>query len=56
MVKRLLFTILTVTLFPAAKSQSWIDVTDDFVINPRFEGNDLSTGWSGTGYGSTRKR
>ena len=52
MVKRLLLTILSVTLLPASKAQSWIDVTDDFVINPRFEGNDLSTGWSGTGYGS----
>ena len=52
MVKRLLFTILTVTLFPAAKSQSWIDVTDDFIVNPRYEGNDLSSGWMGTGLGA----
>jgi hypothetical protein len=32
--------------------QTWIDVTDAHIINPRFNNNDLTTGWEGTGFGS----
>lgn len=56
MVKRLLFTFLSVTLFVTANAQSWIDVTDDFIINPRYDGNDVSTGWSGTELGAANPR
>ena len=27
---------------------AWIDITDDYIVNPRFDHNDLSTGWEGT--------
>ena len=26
----------------------WVDVTDDFIINPRYDNNDFTTGWEGT--------
>ena len=35
---------------------SWIDITDDFVVNPRFDGNDISTGWLGTAFGSANPK
>lgn len=31
-----------------ACAQTWIDVTDAYIVNPRFDGNDVSTGWQGT--------
>lgn len=48
------FSLLIFSLFTvlSASAQSWIDVTDSYIVNPRFEGNDLTTGWSGTAYGS----
>lgn len=38
------------------KAQTWIDVTDQYITNPRFEGNDLRTGWQGTAFGSANPR
>ena len=35
---------------------AWIDVTDDFVINPRFENNDLTTGWEGTPFSAANPK
>ncbi len=29
-------------------AQTWIDVTDTYIVNPRFDNNDISTGWKGT--------
>ena len=31
--------------------QNWIDVTDAHIINPRFNNNDVTTGWEGTEFG-----
>ncbi len=31
-----------------AYAQTWIDVTDIYVTNPRFDNNDVTTGWLGT--------
>ncbi len=28
--------------------RDWVNITDDYVINPRFDGNDVRTGWYGT--------
>ena len=36
----------------AGHAQEWIDVTDAYVINPRFDNNDRTTGWMGTQYGA----
>ena len=36
--------------------RSWVDVTDEYVINPRYDGNDLKTGWLGTGLGSANPK
>ena len=52
MIKRVLLISFYSLLLTSIQAQSWIDVTDDFIINPRFDGNDLSTGWSGTGFGA----
>lgn len=32
-------------------AQTWIDVTDSYIVNPRFDNNDYTTGWSGTKFG-----
>jgi len=36
--------------------RTWVDVTDDYVVNPRYDGNDLKTGWMGTGLGSANPK
>ena len=36
----------------ACHAQEWIDVTDAYVINPRFDNDDRTTGWMGTQYGA----
>lgn len=33
-------------------AQSWHDVTDLFIVNPRFDNNDRATGWQGTPFGA----
>ena len=40
----------------ALAQNSWIDITDDFIVNPRFDGNDISTGWLGTAFGSANPK
>ncbi len=48
-----LVTVLMVMSAGCAYAAStWIDVTDEFIVNPSFVDNDLSTGWSGTAFGS----
>lgn len=32
--------------------KSWIDMTDSYIVNPRFDNNDITTGWSGTQFGA----
>ena len=46
----------TVLLFVCASlsghaQQNWIDVTDAHIINPRFNNNDVTTGWEGAQFG-----
>lgn len=40
----LLLSIVSITGY----AQKWIDVTDEYIINPRFDGDDRETGWEGT--------
>ena len=56
MVKRYLFLLFGVLTSMAVNSQSWIDITDDYIINPRFDNNDRTTGWSGTELGAANPR
>lgn len=44
----LLFVMASLT----GKAQQWIDMTDMYVINPRYDNNDRRTGWSGTELGA----
>ena len=47
--KKIFTTVLmTVAATVGWAQKEWIDVTDKFIINPRYDNNDLS-GWSGTG-------
>ena len=39
------------TTLPMMAQKGWIDVTDSYVTNPRFENDDLS-GWEGTAWGA----
>ena len=44
--------ILACTSLLSYAQQGWIDVTDAYIINPRFDNNDVSTGWEGTSFGA----
>ena len=50
--KYMLLAVATLFLPPTLHAEDWIDVTDMYITNPRFEGNDLYTGWQGTAFGS----
>lgn len=49
-----LYTVLFLTCASLSghAQKAWIDVTDAYMVNPRFDNNDLVTGWEGTGYGA----
>lgn len=36
--------------------KDWLDITDDYIINPRFDGNDVTTGWSGTQFSAANPK
>ena len=48
--KKLLTTMLLATATLAGWAQVWIDVTDKYVVNPRFDKNDIKTGWEGVAF------
>lgn len=52
--KKILITLISFTFVTAlmAQSKQWIDLTQYYVVNPSFEGNDIETGWEGTKFGS----
>ena len=53
MIKKLnTFIILVCASLSSYAQQGWIDVTDGYVINPRFDNNDITTGWEGTAFGA----
>ncbi len=39
----------------SAQTKVWIDVTDQYIVNPRFDNNDYH-GWSGTAYGAANPK
>ena len=49
--KKLFTTLLMAAASLAGFAQVWIDVTDKYVTNPRFDNNDVKTGWEGTEFG-----
>ena len=48
--KKLFTTMLLAAASLAGFAQVWIDVTDQYIINPRFDNNDVKTGWQGTAF------
>lgn len=51
-VNRLFLFSVVSFFFSFSNAQQWIDITDTYIVNPRFDGDDRTTGWSGTGYGA----
>ncbi len=49
--RRLFLFVLLLALAGGARAAQWIDVTR-YIVNPSFEGNDITTGWSGTTFGA----
>ena len=45
--KKTFTTLLLSAICLSGMAQKWIDVTDAYIINPRFDNNDRSTGWEG---------
>ncbi|MBO7581496.1 MAG: CotH kinase family protein [Bacteroidaceae bacterium] len=53
MIKKLhTFLIVICASLSTYAQQGWIDVTDSYIINPRFDNNDVTTGWKGTSFGA----
>ncbi len=48
--KKLFTTMLLAAASLTGFAQVWIDVTDQYIINPRFDNNDVKTGWQGTAF------
>lgn len=51
MKKLLLLSLFAVTVL-SIHAEEWIDVTERYIVNPSFDGNDRTTGWSGTQFGA----
>jgi len=52
MIKKLHTVLLLVCASLSGHAQqNWIDVTDAHIINPRFNNDDVTTGWEGTEFG-----
>ncbi|MBR1666933.1 MAG: CotH kinase family protein, partial [Bacteroidaceae bacterium] len=54
--KKIFTTLLLSAAFMSGYAQDWIDVTDAYIINPRFDNNDIRTGWEGTAFGAANPR
>ena len=51
--KKITFTALFVLSALSVSAQNgWIDMTDSYIINPRFDNDDTTTGWEGTPLGA----
>ncbi len=46
----LLVTAVALSMSLQTQAQAWLDVTDMYIVNPRFDNNDVKTGWSGTAF------
>ena len=55
--KKIIFSLLlsTATIaFSYAQEENWIDITEDYIQNPRFDGNS-NTGWTYTSDASSQQ-
>ena len=53
--KTTLLTVLTLQTL-LCSGQVWIDLTDTYIVNPRFDNNDVRTGWMGTSFSTANPR
>ena len=42
--------LLSVASLASYAAEEWFDVTDKYIVNPRFDNNDIKTGWEGTSF------
>ena len=49
----MMMLLLFMTSLKIDAATEWFDVTDIHIINPRFENNDVKTGWEGTAFSAT---
>ncbi len=57
MIKRIFsIGLLSLSCLTSFSQSKWIDVTDSYIVNPRFDGNDVTTGWLGTQFGTANPR
>lgn len=48
--------MLITALSGAMAQMQWVDVTDNYIRNPRFDNNDRTTGWYGTPFGAANPK
>lgn len=48
--------LMSLASFAAHAQDTWIDITDKYVVNPNFDNNDRETGWEGTPFGAYNPR
>ncbi len=51
MIKRIILLLTGLIFGLLSHSQTWIDITDKYIVNPNYNDNDVTTGWSGTELG-----
>ena len=50
--KKTLYGLFLLCASLSCYAQEWVDVTDGYIINPRYDNNDVTTGWEGTELGA----
>ena len=48
--------LLALSSLTGFAQKEWIDVTDTYVVNPRFDHDDIFTGWQGTSFGAANPK
>ena len=56
MLKKFNLIMLLVLCTTISFAQTWIDITDGYVVNPRFDNDDVTTGWQGTSFGTANPK
>ena len=54
--KKLTTLLLLAIASLSGNAQEWIDMTDMYVVNPRYDNNNRTTGWSGTELGAANPK
>jgi hypothetical protein len=52
MKKITLTALFALSALSVPAQNGWVNMTDSYIINPRFDNDDISTGWEGTSFGA----